>query len=296
MLRSQQVGEIDNDIPRSDPIDIPQKEKKEAPMRIRYHQLRFISDRVTNIECGDCGFFFNRTIESEVKDHSQWHRDHTRGNHYTKGFLSKPLWEENDMEGFVHRIQVNRRGASLKEREWYENALSISMKRGLDGPFTNSLWRDINDPSAPSSKVQVPRYKIYVYTIGIEVISVILAERISQAGAYYFSAQTHDKQGKLANPDPSKLQEYVNIDRLFPVMLSVDRLWTESKYQRQRFATKLLDHIRQDFIPYMKLHKCQIAFSLPTSSGSVFATEYCRQAFPRRHSVPCQRRGRSDGG
>jgi hypothetical protein len=269
--------EIDNGVTHSDPIDIPQQ--RQAPTHITWHQLRFVTESNPNILCDECGFMFNRTIESEVREHSRWHKDHTRGNHPTKGLLSKPLWEEANEDGFVHRIQVNRRGASAKEREWYENALEISINRGLDGHFTNDLWRDITDPSDSASFAQVPKYKVYVYTIGVQVVTVILAERITKGGAYYIGPKTHDESGELATPDHTELQEYVNLDHSFPVMVSVDRVWTEASHHRKGYATKLLHYVRKDFIPGTKLHRCQVAFSRPTSDGCAFAAKYCSDAF-----------------
>jgi hypothetical protein len=269
--------EIDNGVSRSDPIDIPQK--RQAPIHITWHQLRFVTGSNPNVLCDECGVMFNRTIKLEVREHSRWHKDHTRGNHPTKGLLSKPLWEEVDEDGFIHRIQVNRRGASVKEREWYENALEISINRGLDGHFTNDLWRNITDPSDPTSFVQVPKYKVYVYTVGVQVVSVILAERIIKGGAYYIGPKTHDENGKLATPDPTELQEYVDLDHSFPVMVSVDRVWTEASHHRKGYATNLLHYVRKDFISGITLHRCQVAFSRPTSEGSAFATKYCSEAF-----------------
>lgn len=283
VLRAGSKGDVDFPtlsqlVPHSDPIDIPRAKKAERK-HVTYTQQRFISPQNVNIVCNDCSYMYNRTLEDEVREHSRWHRDHHQGNHSIKGFTSRHLWEENNLDGFRHKIQVNRRAAGIKERDWYEIALEISVRRGLDGPLPTNLWREITDPSAPRSGVQVPRYKVYVYTIGIQVVSVILAERIARAGAFYYGPKTHDGNGKFATPDPDKIQTYVDMNRLFPVMVSVDRLWTEASHRRKGYATKLLDHIRQDFIPGIVLHKCQVAFSVPINDGMAFAKKYCGSAF-----------------
>jgi hypothetical protein len=265
-------------IPRSAPIDIP-RPKKTKPTSVAFSQLHFISGRETDIICDDCGYRFNRTLLDEVREHSQFHKNHKRGNNPKKGVLAEPLWQQNGLDGFVHKIVTNRRHPTLKEREWYDSSLSISMAGGLDGPAPENLWGEITDPSAPNSGVKVPRYKLYVYTTGVEVVSLVLAERIARAGAFYSGPKTHDEHGKLATPDPDKVQTFVNLDQVFPVMVSVDRVWTHSAHRRNGYATKLVDHIRKNFIQGITLRRCQVAFSLPTEAGMAFASKYCESAF-----------------
>lgn len=272
--------DIDDGIPRSAPIDIPKKKKKSS-FQVTFHQTRLISDVNTQIHCDDCGMDFDRTVESDLREHARFHDKYTYGDHLTKARLGQPLLEEANLDGFVHRIFANERGTTLKGREWYEIALKISLNRGLDGPSITDLWREINDPSVPQSVVPtlVPKYKVYVYTKGDEVVCVILAKRIAQAAPYYLGPKTHDENGKLATPDETKTQEYVNLDQTYPAMVSVDRIWTRADNRRKGYATRLLKYVRKDFIPGMKLHRCQVAFSLLTAEGSAFATKYCSGVF-----------------
>ena len=265
---SPTLSEIDHSVPHSKPIDIPGAKKV-----IKYIQQQFVNSKSAIVQCHTCGFTYNQTIASEVRQHGRWHRDYDGGNHPLKSFEPRVLWRENI--DYAHRIIVGRR-RTMKERLWFDGALVISQP-GLGGTIPEDTWVEITDPTYG---FKVPRYKIYAYTIDDDVVSVILAERISQAGAYYCGAKTHDEHGKLATPDPTKSQEYVDLDRSYPVTVSIDRIWTLEGYQRNGFATKLLDYVRRDFIPGLKLRRCQIAFSSPTTAGVHFATKYCGRAFP----------------
>jgi hypothetical protein len=279
---------LDEPVPHSEPIDIPTA-KKSKPMK--FQQTRLMALMNTHIVCRECDLMYDKTIPEEVQDHLMMHQRLTHPQHPGKSVLDNPIFEQRSFNG-VHRVHVNRRYAERKERDWYENALELSEQNGL-GLFEGQLWREIfiGEPSAltyggkgsgetkEKPRRREPQYKIYVYTIDYAIASVALVQRIAKAGAYYHGPKTHDETGKLATPEPKEDQNYVDMDRIFPVLASIDRLWTGIDYRRKGYATTLLDCVRKDFIHPMALEKHQLAFSLPTTEGVAFATKYFTSVF-----------------
>lgn len=262
----------------SKPIPIPAPQQQ-RPRQISFRQLHFIWETTVIIECNDCGLVYNRTIKEEVADHEKWHRDYTRGNKPMKNVLGNILMQWNTMEGFVHTIQVNSHPTFLKERLWFENCLNISMNSGLDGMWPSELWSETQNPQSPNDSKLVPRFKIYVYTVGLDVASVVLAERIAEGGEYYYGPKIYDQNGRLPSPIPANPQELVSLDSTFPVFICIDRMWTHRDHRRNGYATRLIDYIRKDFIGGIQIRKDQIAFSLPTEDGRAFAAKYCQSVF-----------------
>ena len=270
---------------RSQPIDIPMSK---IPKPIIYEQLRLNTFKDVSESCSFCDFKYNQTIPAEVKEHSHRHEKRAKFLRDTKGVLSNPIWEE-DREDGEHRIHVNRRHTKAKERNWFEQHLEISEQRGLAGLLERDLWNEksFTDHFAPPRRIKanekpkrkLPRYKVYAYTVNHKVISIAVVQHISEAAAYYYGPKTHDEDGKLAVPNPGELVEYVDMDRSFRVVASIDRLWTEEKYRRKGHATTLLNCILGDFIPCYTLRKSQLAFSSPTTEGREFATKYFESVF-----------------
>ena len=280
---------LNEPIPHSEPIDIPAAKK---PKPMKFQQTRLMALMETRSVCQECDMMYDRTIPEEVQAHFVMHQRLTHPQQPGKGILDNPIFEQICSNG-IHRVHVSRRDAERKERDWYEHALELSESNGL-GLFEGQLWHEIfiGEPSAPTHgskgsgetkekpRRKAPQYRIYVYSIDYAVASVALVQRIAKAGAYYHGPKTHDKTGKLATPEPDEDQNYVNMDRIFPVLASIDRLWTGVGYRRKGYATTLLDCVREYFIHSMTLEKHQVAFSLPTMEGEAFATDYFTSVFP----------------
>ena len=286
------IGPVNLNRPRahSSPIDIPGANKTKPP---KYEQLRLNTSSNDYIVCKVCNFMYNETIQAEVQHHAREHKKHTQPQHPANGVIRDQIWERLYNEG-VHRIHVNQRRAGQRERAWYEMALEIAREAGLAGSYDEEkLWDEICidelSPQASGSKYEkttmtkprkmAPRYKVYVYTINYEVVSVALAQRITKAGSYYHGPQTHDEHGKLESPHSTKFQQYVDLDRSFPVQVSIDCLCTASGHQRKGYATTLLDQLRQDFIWGVKVNKKHVAISFPTADGAIFARGYFKSVF-----------------
>lgn len=265
----------------SKPIDIPGV-KKGNTKPSKYEQTRL--NALTNgyIECRVCNYMYNETIPAEVQEHSREHKKHTQPQHLSNGVLSDHIWEKVQTCG-VHRIHVNPRRTSQKERDWYENALEIAQDHGLASSYkVEELWDEIcvDDPTAQTSgptdegkfiakpRKMAPSYKVYVYTIDYEVVSVALAQRVTNAGLYYYGAEAHE-HGNVKLDRSSNRSIYV----------SIESLCTVRDHQRKGYATTLLDHLRRDFIWWFKLEKKNVAISLPTEAGREFARNYFKGAF-----------------
>jgi GNAT superfamily N-acetyltransferase len=215
---------------------------------------------------------YNPTVDEDIQAHDQMHN--RRNPITTKRILDNPLWDTARIDG-IHAIYVNRRHPERNERKWFEHALDMLVDHGLKDSFSLDLWK-----SMYVNQRKLAQYKIYVYLIDDKIVSIALAKRIFKAGSFYSGWKTHDASGKLAIPDRSKTQEYVDMDWSFPVVVSIDRLWTDPAHHRRGFATALLEQLRGDWVFGTHLSKKLIAFSIPTAQGKKFATKYFRGVFP----------------
>ncbi|CAI2172947.1 19249_t:CDS:2 [Funneliformis geosporum] len=54
----------------------------------------------------------------------------------------------------------------------------------------------------------------------------------------------------------------------------ISRLWVKKDYRRKKVASKLLDHVRKNFIYGCEIKPSEVAFSQPSGDGKSFATNY----------------------
>lgn len=56
--------------------------------------------------------------------------------------------------------------------------------------------------------------------------------------------------------------------------IGIVRLWVHPKYRNSKIATKLLNALRENFVPGKSIDRKKIAFSDPTNGGKEFAKKY----------------------
>jgi GNAT superfamily N-acetyltransferase len=205
------------------------------------------------------------------------HEEHCKG--HSTGKQPKMNWKVcldhwKDLEDDVHAIMVVDCSGSKAWTEYAYSALEISYQ-DLGGPPIKDfkLWTETSHEKLGD----IPRYKVYIYSVRAIVVGIVLAESIEQGGEYYKGDEGSSKKGTLfPDADAPRSEAYVSWDTLHPVFVCIDRIWVRSGYRKQGFATKLVDWVRRDFVTNFVLSKRQIAFSVPTDVGYEFASSYCK--------------------
>ncbi|RKP20183.1 hypothetical protein ROZALSC1DRAFT_21631 [Rozella allomycis CSF55] len=62
-------------------------------------------------------------------------------------------------------------------------------------------------------------------------------------------------------------------------LAGISRVWVSKSYRRKGVATKMLDALRSSFALGMKLDKANLAFSQPTTDGSMLAQSYAGENY-----------------
>jgi len=239
-----------------------------------YVQTTLATDKSAITVCNICKFLYNITLKEDIKDHDKIHRACVQG--------QQPLQMESDIlqgdwkddKGSHHQIFCVSVSSSRKWQRYAVQALENSYNI-LDGPEI-----DEDDLFSYAEKnyagAQVPKYKIYFHTIDNEFAALVLAEYITAAGEWYHGPICYYFHGPVDPEQPPRgTQEWVSLDNVFGVTVSIDRVCVNPRFQRQGLATNLVDVVRKTFVgqPIGKRH---IAFSRPTTSGVRFATNYCK--------------------
>jgi GNAT superfamily N-acetyltransferase len=229
--------------------------------------------------CKECGMQYNTTLAEDRRSHEKHHN----GVVEAKQPNTVPAGS-NLMDKYVgdahHLIRVIDHRGSAALKQGVEKALEVT-RHDLGGWILSpqKLWAEITNPHNKNDPNHVPRYKVYLYLINLQVVGLVLAERIARGGAYYHGPMIIDEYGGLPNvgvsEHSSEEQEFVYSDFEYKCYMSIDRIWTRRDFRRNGIATLLVDHARQSFVPGLSLSKEQIAFSRPTSAGREFATKYC---------------------
>lgn len=269
----------DNGLNRSKPIDIPRPKPKPKPME----QSRLEYGQETFIRCNGCMTHYNTVDEDDRKYHARIHKAWEESRKIINGPPGKLLKSEV-VNGQFHEIYFYDKTTSPKWKE--EDALAV-LRLSLEDlggmsieELRKIIWQKITNPNDPSDPRPVYRFKIYHYRIWGETVGVLLAERISEGGAYYKGWMTHDEFGPWPSiVRPPEMQEYVSRDETYPVFMSIDRIWVHRDHRRVGIATALADEAREHFVQGMPLSKKQIAFSRPTEMGYEFARKYCGEEF-----------------
>ena len=240
------------------PIDIPkQKMRLKAGAGTTQANLDFGQNSYTR--CEECEMWYNKANSGDRKSHAKYHAD-TMGDKaaktITNGFI---IYEKHsDRKGNIemHRVYATNRQSSSQEKLESEKALEAYYKEeGGSKISREKLWSQIENPQNYYDPNLVPRYKLFIYRIGLELVGVLLAERVADASAYI------DNEAK-------------SIGTAFQVQMSIERIWVKKEWRGQGLGTKLVDLARDHFIQGLVLSKKDIAFSQPTQAGASFARKY----------------------
>jgi len=229
--------------------------------------------------CKECGMQYNTTLTEDRRSHEKYHNgvvDAKQPNSVPAGV--------NLMEKYVgnshHLIRAIDHRGSATLRQGAEKALEATGP-DLGGWIIppHKLWAEITNPHNKNDSNLVPRYKVYLYLINLQVVGLVLAERIARGGAYYHGPLIIKEDDRLPSigafgPESGE-EEFVFGDIEYKCYMSIDRIWIRQDLRRHGFATLLVDYARQSFVPGLSLSKEQIAFSRPTKVGRKFATKYC---------------------
>ncbi|XP_063975296.1 uncharacterized protein LOC135161549 [Diachasmimorpha longicaudata] len=102
--------------------------------------------------------------------------------------------------------------------------------------------------------------KIYLYIRNKTILGVLIAEPVKVA---------HQMIPELVEFDCCSTEES-------PVKCGVNVIWTAMSHRRQHIATKLLDALRTNYFYGYILSLDDIAFSMPTPTGKIFAEKYTK--------------------
>lgn len=264
-------------------------ENRTVPVQAPQHKLRQMyldpPRPFAWIQCEECGKYYDPTSVHSTSRHDL---EHPRlvGAKVTKKQMSTVVLEEWTSDGKKHCIVVIdcKQAAVVRSHGWavldttYEALGSLHVKE-------EELWREISDPqSIGVNRFLVPRFRIYVHYIDNETIAVVLAERIRDACTYHPGRSIREDGGPLLGapgvPPESPLLGY-DLDTIYPVWASIERVWVREDYRRKGYATNMVDTVRKHFVLGLHLTIDQIAFSCPFGSGVAFATKYCKGIFGR---------------
>jgi len=250
----------------------PSKTKPSAAKS--YIQTTLATDKSVLDFCNICKFLYNTTLKEDVKCHDKVHRACIQGQQPLKLEPGILLDDWKDDKGSHHQIFCVSVASSRMWQKYGLQALEDSYNV-LDGPAIDEddLFSYTDEHHG---KVPVPRYKIYFQTIDNEFAALVLAESISSAGEWYHGPICYYFHGPVDPRHPPRgTQEWVSLDNIFSVAVSVDRVCVKPRFQRQGLATSLVDVVRKSF-GNGPIGKRYVAFSRPTSSGARFATKYCK--------------------
>ncbi len=229
---------------------------------------------------------YNTTLAEDRRSHEKYH------NGVIKAKQSKTVpTGVNLMDKYVgnarHLIRVIDQRGSGALKQGAEKALEAT-RHDLGGWIFSpqKLWAEITNPHNKKDPNPVPHYKIYLYLINLQVVGLVLAERIARGGAYHHGPviiDDNDGTHSLGVPEHvGQEQEFIYGDVEYKCYMSIDRIWTRRDLRRKGIATLLVDYARQSFVPGLSLSKEQIAFSRPTSAGREFAKKYCEDVSFKR--------------
>jgi N-acetyltransferase len=260
-------------------------QRKERGKQTNYHHTTLDVGLDAFKECKECGMPYNSTRAEDRKAHEDFHKQVVGGVVLKKSSKRPDVTVYSEViEGVEHRIQALSCKDSPDWRLHFEAALQASYG-DLDGPPLDSsvLWSEIQDPQHPQSESLVPRYKVFVYYIAGNIVGVLLAEKVSEAGYFYHGDARYTREGSYDclvhyNLDEyDRKQQYVYTDETHKVLMCVDRIWVHAEHRFEGIATWLVDIARENFIFNMDIDKKYICFSWPTTMGREFAAKYSEE-------------------
>ena len=102
--------------------------------------------------------------------------------------------------------------------------------------------------------------KVYLYVRDKVILGVLVAEHISTAHRMI----------------PELLELNCCTAESTPAKCGINVVWTDMNHRKQGIATKLIDMLRSNFYYGYVMPLDDIAFSIPTSSGKIFAEKYTK--------------------
>lgn len=140
---------------------------------------------------------------------------------------------------------------------WWRKVKTVLESVDSDLGFSERGVQHTNDTTA------------FLYVLGKLIVGVLIAESINKAYRV-IQSESHGAEG-----DSNKL--ICCSDNPERVSFGISRIWVLSTQRRRGIATKLVDAMRANIVPFCYLTVDNFAFSDPTSFGMLFAEKYTKR-------------------
>jgi ESCO1/2 acetyl-transferase/zinc-finger of acetyl-transferase ESCO len=236
--------------------------------------------------CKDCGMDYNTTLASDRRHHDKYHRGIVEAKQPNNVPAGVNLMETYDgTERQLIRVIDYRAPAVLKTAAQKALDATDPVLGGWDEQYNHrDLWALITNPRDETDPNEVPRYKLYLYLVNLDVVGVLLVERIAVGRLYYSGPVIYNENGKIPEEvvkdcSPGETQQFIFNDEKYKCHMGIDRIWVHPNMRRKRIASQLLDSARQSFVPGITIRRDEISFSQPTLLGRELASKYCAGVF-----------------
>lgn len=195
------------------------------------------------IQCPQCNMVYSCTDPGDVNQHTLHHKKFLNALKFT-GWKNEHL-VASFMDGRIIKVLPTDSKYALNKVE--------EIREIVD--------KDLGFSQQVSSNRQTKTFYLYV-SDNQELISFLIAEPLQEA--FRVLPRSSDDVMMIA----SKLPE--------PVTCGISRIWTNPKFRKRGYASKMIDALRTSFLTGVHLDIDQIAFSSPTLDGQKFASKYCK--------------------
>jgi GNAT superfamily N-acetyltransferase len=204
--------------------------------------------------CKECGMQYNTTLDGDRRNHSKFHNSFVEAKQPGVPYHVDLIRNYFDNDCHIIREIDFRVSDTHKDRAYIALKLASHDLGGVI-PTPDELWSLIINPQNKDDQNQVPRYKLYFYLVNLQPVGLLLAERVTRGGDYYFG-------GVL----PSDRE----------VFMCIERIWVREDMRRKGIASQLVNQAREHFVPGLALSPMEYAFSQPTKMGREFANAYVK--------------------
>ncbi|XP_011303275.1 uncharacterized protein [Fopius arisanus] len=177
--------------------------------------------------------------------------------------------DENAHLNYHNSFKILKFNGWKNERVVMEDPVTSSRIITIEKSDPKNYWKKVEDVLAVVDRdlgladMELTDYhdkKIYLYVRNKTILGVLIAEPVKTA---------HKMIAELVEFDCCSTEDT-------PVKCGVNVIWTAMSHRRQHIATKLLDALRTNYFYGYILTLEDIAFSMPTPSGKIFAEKYTK--------------------
>lgn len=247
------------------------------------------------IMCADCGTFFNKTDQFDVRYHNERHEAFIDGVPIkglkvlaTSGV--RKVYSRFFMDGIEECVVIVDRNSHQKWKDLAMDVLEdhVDVDLGCKPTTDDYLWMTIPDPelrvdedeatyrnlnqlqTCNDNTPRVLRFQVYLYIADHRVISALVAERIAKASELYLEQIVKDEFGDFPGEVVQTVPTVKNL-LMRKALLGINKIWTLPKYRRQGFASHLVRAARVNSIPGRRIWESQVAWTHTTELGALMA-------------------------